>query len=228
MSSNRPHILLMGQTPPPWHGQAVATQILFNHDWPEFEVHRLRMEFSEEMVEVGRFQWKKIHHLFHLIGKAREILKQNPGTVLFYPPASAKWIPFLRDVIFLSSVRRFAGSTVFIFHASGLPVFATGGWVRRLLGRLAYHQADVALEVAQEDLPPHIAFDSAHWQWCPCAIEVTELAKRHRQPEEPLLALFVGSLQEGKGVIEILRTAAALKKQLSGAKKSLGRIMSLD
>ena len=36
------HILLIGQTPPPWHGQAVATQILFDADWPGFEVHRLR------------------------------------------------------------------------------------------------------------------------------------------------------------------------------------------
>ena len=36
------HVLLIGQTPPPWHGQAVATQILFDADWPGFEVHRLR------------------------------------------------------------------------------------------------------------------------------------------------------------------------------------------
>jgi hypothetical protein len=45
----------------------VATQILFDHDWPDFDVHRLRMEFSEKMQEVGRFQWKKIGHLFQLI-----------------------------------------------------------------------------------------------------------------------------------------------------------------
>ena len=148
----------MGQTPPPWHGQAVATQILFDHDWPEFEVHRLRMEFSEEMVEVGRFQWKKMGHLFHLIRKARDILRENPGCILFYPPASAKWIPFLRDVVFLTCVRPLAGGTVFIFHASGLPVFAQKSLLRRTLARLAYHRADVALEVAQERVPPHEVF----------------------------------------------------------------------
>ncbi len=213
MPSHKPHILLMGQTPPPWHGQAVATQILFEHDWPEFEVHRLRMEFSEEMLEVGRFQWKKIRHLFHLIRKAREILKANPGCVLFYPPASAKWIPFLRDVVFLTSVRHLAGSTVFIFHASGLPVFVDAGPVRRLMGRAAYRGADVALEVAQEAVTPHEVFSARSWQWCPCAIAVPDLVHEPRPDQGPLTVLFVGSLQEGKGLVEIFKTASLLKQQ---------------
>lgn len=213
MPPQKPSILLMGQTPPPWHGQAVATQILFNHDWSGFDVHRLRMEFSEEMLEVGRFQWKKIKHLIHLISKAREILAAHPDSVLFYPPASAKWIPFLRDIIFLISVRPHAGSSVFIFHASGLPVFVKSGCIRRFLGHLAYGGVDFALEVAQEELPPHTAFGAKHWQWCPCAIEIPDVPKCLRSPESPIRVLFVGSLQEGKGILEILRTAAALKKQ---------------
>jgi glycosyltransferase involved in cell wall biosynthesis len=207
------HVLLMGQTPPPWHGQAVATQILFEHEWPGFEVHRLRMEFSEEMLEVGRFQWKKIRHLFQLIRRARQVLRENPGCVLFYPPASSKWIPFLRDVVFLTSVRGLAGGTVFIFHASGLPVFVKAGPVRRLMGRAAYHGADVALEVAQEAVTPHEVFAAKSWQWCPCAIAVPDWAYKTKEGPGPLTALFVGSLQEGKGVIEIFRTAELLKKQ---------------
>ena len=203
----------MGQTPPPWHGQAVATQILFDHDWPDFEVHRLRMEFSEEMQEVGRFQWKKIVHLFGLIANARKILKLHPGCILFYPPASAKWIPFLRDVFFLTSVRYLAGSTIFIYHASGLPLFVNGSFLRRLLGSLVYQAADVSLEVAQEAVTPHEVFAARSWQWCPCGIEVPLLERTARPAKGPLTVLFVGSLQEGKGVVEILRTAALLKQQ---------------
>jgi glycosyltransferase involved in cell wall biosynthesis len=206
----------MGQTPPPWHGQAVATQILFDHDWPGFTVHRLRMEYSEEMVEVGRFQWKKIAHLFHLIGAAKRILREHPGCVLFYPPASAKWIPFIRDFIFLSSVRHLAGSTAFIFHASGLPVFSQGGLLRRLMARLAYHHAEVALEVAQEPVPPHVIFEAKSWRWCPCAIAVPEKQRPARAAGSPMVVLFVGSLQEGKGVLEILKTASILRKQGKG------------
>lgn len=211
--SNKPSLLLMGQTPPPWHGQAVATQILFLHDWKDFDVHRLRMEFSEEMQEVGRFQWKKIRHLFQLIRNARKILRQNPGSILLYPPASAKWIPFLRDVVFLASVRYLVGSTIFIFHASGLPVFAKAGFFRRLLSSAVYHGADVSLEVAEEALPPHQVFNARSWQWCPCGIEVPDLLRKPRTSTAPLNILFVGSLQEGKGILEILRTAALLKSR---------------
>ncbi len=213
MPVKKTSVLLMGQTPPPWHGQAVATQILFEHDWQDHEIHRLRMEFSEEMIEVGRFQWKKIRHLFQLIHKARAILRENPGSLLFYPPASAKWIPFLRDVVFLCCVRRLAAGTIFIFHASGLPEFVTRGPVRRMLGRLAYQNPDVSLEVAQERLPAHKVFQSRAWQWCPCGTEVPEFATPAPAPGAPLTVLFVGSLQEGKGILEILRTAALLKQQ---------------
>jgi glycosyltransferase involved in cell wall biosynthesis len=213
MPYDKPYILLMGQTPPPWHGQAVATQLLFDYEWPEFQVHRLRMEFSGEMLEVGRFQWKKLYHLGSLIRRARTILKANPGTILFYPPASAKWVPFLRDVIFLHLVRHLAGSTIFIFHASGLPVFVENHWLRRRLARRAYHHPEVSLEVAQEAVPPHQIFHAKSSQWCPCAISVPDLPRPPRDGSSPFVALFVASLQEGKGLLEILRTAAVLKQQ---------------
>jgi glycosyltransferase involved in cell wall biosynthesis len=212
MSSPKPHVLLMGQTPPPWHGQAVATRILFDHEWPDFGIHRLRMEYSEEMLEVGRLQWKKVIHLIRLIRAARRVLRANPDSVLFYPPASAKWIPFLRDVIFLMAVRPLAGSTVFIFHASGLPVFCTAGPIRRFLSRLAYHRPDVALEVAREAITPHDVFDARASQWCPCAIDVPNRRRQPKPAGTPVTVLFVGSLQEGKGVLEIMRTADALKR----------------
>ncbi|MFM7183043.1 MAG: glycosyltransferase [Verrucomicrobiales bacterium] len=211
-----PKVLLMGQTPPPWHGQAVATQILFDHDWPGFNVHRLRMEFSEEMSEVGRFQWKKVIYLFQLTMRARKYLKANPGTTLFYPPASARWVPFLRDVFFLGATRHLAGATVFIFHASGLPVFTTRSWLRRRLAKLAYEEADESLEVAIETITPHEVFHAKRWSWCPCAIEVPEMHREKKGADLPTLVLFLGSLQEGKGVLEILRTANELNKRGRG------------
>jgi hypothetical protein len=110
-------------------------------------------------------------------------------------------------------VRHLAGGTVFIFHASGLPVFVNAGPLRRLMGHLAYRGAAVALEVAQEVVTPHEVFGAKSWQWCPCAIAVPDSVDERDRAPGPLTALFVGSLQEGKGVVEIFKTATLLKKQ---------------
>jgi glycosyltransferase involved in cell wall biosynthesis len=207
----KPHVLLIGQTPPPWHGQAVATQILFDHDWPEFELDRIRMDFSDEMNEVGRFQFKKLRRLFDLILNTRECLEKSSESILFYPPASANWVPFIRDVIFLSCVRNKAAKIVFIYHASGLAEFTQKNWITRMLAKLAYGNADMALEVAEEKIAPHAVFHAKQHEWCPCAIEIPEVARKPRTQGAPLEVLFVGSLQEGKGILEILKTAAHLK-----------------
>lgn len=171
------------------------------------------MDFSDEMHEVGRFQFKKIRRLIDLILTTRESLECGAESILFYPPASARWVPFLRDVIFLACVRGKATKTVFIFHASGLAEFTMKCGLRRWLGNLAYGNADMALEVAEEKIAPHAVFHSKRHEWCPCGIEVPEVARKTRKPNSVLEVLFVGSLQEGKGILEILKTAAVLKKR---------------
>ena len=205
--------LMLGQTPPPWHGQAVATKLLADHSWPDIELKFIRMGFSDEMENVGRFQLRKIEHLFSLIRQARSYLRKHPEAILFYPPASANWVPFLRDVIFLLCVRPLAAGTVFIFHASGLADFVQGGSIRRLLGRIAYQLPEVSLEVAQEEISPHQVFGAKDWQWCPCGIQVPEWKPKDPAETSVLKCLFVGSLQEGKGVLEILKTAKELKQR---------------
>lgn len=211
--STAPALLILGQTPPPWHGQAVATKMLFDHDWGDREVKTLRMAYSDEMHTVGRLRIDKIFHLFDLIKGTRRLLTANPNTILFYPPASANWIPFLRDVVYLSKVRHMAAGTVFIFHASGLADWISRSRIRSWLARKAYGDADLALEVAIEEIPPHRIFQTAKWEWCPCAAEVPLMERKIPQKNKPLDALFVGSLQEGKGILEIVRTAAVLKQR---------------
>lgn len=218
MPPKKPALTLLGQTPPPWHGQAVATQILFDHDWPDFDVERIRMDYSEDMGEVGRFSFRKIGRLMRLIAQTRRSLGRDRDSILLYPPASANWIPFLRDVFFLASVRGKASRVVFIYHASGLAKFAKAGLLRSWMADIAYHGADMALEVAEEEIAPHEVFRALRHQWCPCGIEVPELPRPPREVGAPLKVLFVGGLQEGKGVLEILKTAAHLKDSGHGDK----------
>jgi glycosyltransferase involved in cell wall biosynthesis len=80
------------------------------------------------------------------------------------------------------------------------------------MGWMAYGRAELSLEVAIEALPPSQAFASKSASWCPCGIEVPEVHRESRRDGAPFQVLFVGSLQEGKGVLEILKTADVLKR----------------
>ncbi|MGA0846345.1 MAG: glycosyltransferase, partial [Luteolibacter sp.] len=80
------------------------------------------------------------------------------------------------------------------------------------MARLAYQRADMALEVAQEKVPPHEVFNALRYEWCPCGIAVPNLPRNAADETKPLTSLFVGSLQEGKGVLEVLKTAKILKE----------------
>ena len=211
-------MLLVGQLPPPWHGQAVATQMLFEHQWEGYEVGRLRMSYSMAMEEVGRLRLNKISHLFSLICQTRSWLKAHPGAVLFYPPASPQWTPFLRDVAYLWFTRRLASSTVFIYHAGGMAVWIQQSIVRRMLARLIYHRADLSLEVAAETPSPHELFQAKRWKWSPYGIDVTEAPNLFPKQDGIYVVLFVGSLQEGKGVLEVIRTARVLIDRGHGKK----------
>ncbi len=207
-----PTLLLVGQTPPPWHGQAVGTKILFDHDWPGLRVQTLRMAYSDEMEDVGRLAPRKILHLFSLIRRTRRFLKHNPGTALFYPPTSPHWIPFLRDVVYLWCVRRLASRTIFLFHAGGFADFVNRSRLARWLSS-AYRNPDLCLEVAVETPAPHQVLGCANWSWTPYGVAVPEVAPRQDPIGRPLRVLFVGSLQEGKGVLEVIHTAAALRER---------------
>lgn len=187
--------------------------MLFDHDWPGMDVTTKRMAFSGEMDEVGRPGLKKIGHLFKLVRETRQFLRENPGTTLFYPPGSASWVPFLRDIVFLFLTRKHSAATVFIHHAGGLAAFVSQTPLRRFLGQMVYGKPDLALEVAHEEIPPRDMFLARSWMWCPCAIDVPRMSREIPVGDRKLRVLFVGSLQEGKGILEIIRTAEWLREK---------------
>ncbi len=171
------------------------------------------MAFSGEMEEIGRFRFRKLSHLVELLRDVRKASITSPDSLLFYPPASPAWIPVLRDVFLLPIMRRWFRDLIFIHHAGGLGEWASASTLRRFVCRYAYGNAALSLEVSKERIPAHSALASRTWAWTPYGVEVPKPPDRTAAIKKPLQILFVGSLQEGKGVIEVLRTASLLKKQ---------------
>jgi glycosyltransferase involved in cell wall biosynthesis len=203
-------IVMLAQTPPPFHGQAVMTQVLKEALQEEFEVYPVRMEFSSTVSENKKLRFSKVWKIFPVLFRTLSLLIRHRGAVLYYPPAPGHWVPVLRDLILLGICRPFAGKTVFHFHARGL------GWFLEQhprLPRAAWMRPDCAIV-----LGPSVRRDAEVIQ----ARRVAEIPYGIARPPFPdigktggevLRILFVGVHIPSKGIFDLLKTAAELKRR---------------
>src|SRR5438128_4986243 len=63
-------IVVLGQTPPPYHGQAMMINRLVRARFERIRVHHVRMAFSSSMQEVGTFGFVKVARLVSTICRA--------------------------------------------------------------------------------------------------------------------------------------------------------------
>lgn len=141
-----PTILVVGQTPPPVHGQAVMTQLLLDGVYNKIRLRPVRMAFSETIGEVGKIRLQKLTELVSLVARIFHAKLQTKSQVLYYLPASPNMVPFLRDVVILGLTRWMFRKTVFHFQAVGIGAMY-GRLPRnlRVLYRMAYFKPDLAI-----------------------------------------------------------------------------------
>jgi len=208
----RSDILLVGQTPPPYHGQAVVTGMLFDHDWGDLRVERLRMAYSHSIDVVGRASLGKIIHLFSLILQTWIIAFTKRPRIFYYLPASANKAPVIRDVIYLISVRWCFSKVVFHYHAGGLPEYLESAGVLGRIAKRMYAKADVSIEICKTNHSPSEIFAARQTAYVPNGLDV-ELKSRARPIGGRLRVMFLGALNEGKGVMDVIRAAKMLKER---------------
>ena len=139
-------ILVVGQTPPPYGGQAIMIQTMLDGAYSDVTLLHLRMGFSAQMDDVGRFRIGKVFHLLQLVFKTYYLSLSQKISILYYPPAGPELVPVLRDIAYLLAVRGLFRTRILHFHASGLSGFYRnrGGLLRRLM-RMAYFGADISI-----------------------------------------------------------------------------------
>lgn len=146
-------MLVVGQTPPPFGGQAVMIEKFLEGQYASLQLAHVRLAYSEEMSEVGRFSLRKVWVLFRTIGAVWSARLRHRSDVLYYPPSGPNLVPILRDIIFLIAVRWCFRYTVFHFHAGGVSSFmAKLPLPLRWLAWLAYRKPHLAIRTS--DLAP--------------------------------------------------------------------------
>lgn len=202
-------LIVLGQVPPPLHGQAVAIASMIEGLEDRMDLVHVPMRFSDTVFDNGRLKFQKIVHLFQIIARTVWLMLRNRGAVLYYPPAPASWVPVIRDLLILSIVRPLSASTVFHFHAHGIGKFLQDHkWLRRLTW--AWRKPACAVVLGESCVEDTQILNPDSVSIVPYGVDIAA-AVRKRPKDGKLVVLYVGMLAESKGLFDLLETANRLR-----------------
>ncbi len=209
-------VIVVAQIPPPIHGQAVMVERLLQGQYEKVRLHHVRMSFSKNIDEVGRFSFRKLWHVFDVILKTFVARIRTGASVLYYPPAGPKKNAFYRDTMILIATRWLFRKTVFHFYAAGISeLYNKLSWWERWIYRKIYFGADLGIALFRDGLADPEFFE------CEKSV-VAACGSPDLSPEElglcaprdhPLVVTFLAMLSEEKGVLLFLDACATLLKQ---------------
>ncbi|MGB3848560.1 MAG: glycosyltransferase family 4 protein [Tunicatimonas sp.] len=205
-------ILVVGQTPPPYGGQAVMIESMLKFSFQRVKLYHARMDFSEGMDEIGKFKFAKIVKLLYLIGRIYFLRFRHGISTLYYPPAPPNTIPVVRDIIILNATRWLFKSTIFHFHAAGVSeLYAKFSGILKKLYEWAYFYPDVCIRLSEFNPEDGKIFRTGREYIVPNGLPdagaaYLEMENKPSKQDAPIKLLYVGLLCETKGVLVLLES----------------------
>lgn len=215
----RPRILIVGQTPPPYVGQAIMIEYLLRGRMERTRLHHVRMNFSRDADDIGSFRLAKFTELFRVIFGMYRARLVDGVDVLYYPPVSFPKDPtgmkvgFYRDLALLLPTRWLFRKTIFHFHASGQSdmIRAARPW-ERFLAKLAFFRPDAAVRISALAPEDGKALHARQEFVVPNGIEDVAQERMPRR-FHPFNVLFVAFICEPKGAYLLLEAIRRLKER---------------
>lgn len=181
--------------------------------FPDYQWSVAPVRFSRELQNTGKFQVRKVFHLFGLISRVLFLDLTRQPRILYYTPAGPTRLAVLRDIVVLCIIRPFFPMTILHFHAGGvsevyerLPAFA------RPFYRRAYWNADLGIKVSKNAPNDPAELHARASVVIPNGVQDLAAGRRSSGQHDVSQLLFVGLLRESKGVlilIEALRVLAS-------------------
>ena len=230
-------VLVIGQTPPPFHGQALSIQDFVENRFSRLKVYHIRMAFSHLSKDVGTFRTSKIIHLFVVFARVLLYLMKRKVDAVYYPPTDAiKIFPLLRDIALLFIVRSIFPSVkiIFVFHAAGISEYLPQKkQLYRYFGyflRKSLFSPDGAIEFSEYNPPDGQFLKAKRNVVIYGGIEDKFIAgsgKKNEINDRSVSILFAGSIREDKGVTDLLQCAVLLaQRQLDFKIVFIGEMVS--
>jgi glycosyltransferase involved in cell wall biosynthesis len=215
-TGERKQVLVVGQTPPPYGGQAMMIEHLVQSQFERIQVHHIRLAFSSSMDSVGRAELRKVFHLIAVLARAVRIRLQRRIDLLWFSPAGPNAVPVLRDIVLLGLLRRLYPKVVLHFHAAGVSEFLQSQpSVLRRLAQLAYGRPEAGIQTSGLN-PPDASYFAAR-QMTVIANGIPDEAlgflSRARPDDPKVRVLYVGKIEESKGIMILLESVRQLRQR---------------
>lgn len=225
-------ILIVGITPPPYYGQAMMTDRLVKARLTGIKLYHVRMAFSRSVSSVGKFQLRKLIHMLEVVGKAFYYRYRYNINALYYMPGGFNFTPVARDIFILFFLRLVFKKIILHFRAAGVSeIVERQPSVLKRLAVYAYRSPDLAIHLSGLNPDDGGYFKAKNTVVIPNGLE--DAAQQYypiqRSPKEYATILYVGVVQETKGVMVLLEAARMLREQQVAIRVNLvGGFSSLD
>jgi len=221
-------ILIIGQTPPPFGGQAINIQkILVALQNQNIDHRFIRLHFSEQLNDMGRFNGTKLWRLFTTFCRIIWYLISYRPHLIYYPPAGPTKNAIYRDIILLFPIRLLNYKLVFHFHAGGLSNMSTSLPVLiQPIFRFAYYHAAHAICFSERGKIDPIALKAKNIHIIPSGVEDLK-TDTPLQQKQGFTVLFAGLCSESKGILDfitVIRKCNEINPLIKG--RIIGKIFS--
>jgi len=222
--ARRIKVLVVGPTPPPYHGVATFTRDLLAgaHD-PRFELLHLDTSDRRDASNIGTCDLTNIRlGLTNLAQLAWRCARARPDIV--YIPISQSVPGFLRDALFILQARLLRRRIVLHLHGGYFrQTYEAGNGLFRWLARLALRRAAAVIVLGEKFRPIFSGLVPAE------RVHVVENGvpdpgawALQQQPDvtgasRPCI-LYLGTLTRTKGILELIRAVALLRRSLPEAR----------
>lgn len=213
MTVEKTKILVVGVTPPPYGGQHLMTERLIKANFENLKIYHVKMAFSQSMAVVGRFNLYKVTHMFSIVLQALHSRFKYDVNTLYYMPGGSNAVPVVRDIFILFFLRLFFKKTIFHFRAAGVSeVVAKQPYLLKKMAQYVYHAPDLAIHLSSLNPNDGAYFKAKKVVVIPNGLEDAALPYLpiHRKNKEFVTILYVGSVQETKGIMVLLEAAKIL------------------
>ena len=178
---------------------------ILSGNYPSVKLYHVRMAFSKEMDEIGKFSFSKIIHLIWLVLMITKFRILKNAQILYYPPAGPDKVPVFRDIAILASTRWMFKKTIFHFHAGGVSELEFKSSVLKALYNIAYKKPDCAILLSDLNPPDGERLEAKKQKVIPYGIkDFSGRFNAIKKNNGPPVILYVGVIKQSNGILVLL------------------------